>query len=848
VKLRRGILAFFAVLASAQAQEGTVVTLSGAQVRITARQVGGRLIEQYQARDGGNWVTIASSAGESAGPVTARGPSGEVLAGASSGISLEQGVLTERIAIGPHEVVRNIALIGDGHWVHVTTRLEPRGQVELHSFADNFQFEERADWSFSPSIGGFNPDAQYKAPLILTQKSGRAFGIVPDVTSLNRELIRRCNHSLDLDAPGGRFAVGFIPARTYFHSVFVHDLDRAWISGQPFVNSYYILLTAAAPPGEAFREAVRLHWEKFGRRELATAAQQQRGTDAAYKALGLWDDWRSQVWEKESREQWLRIDLGDGKNGGAVRTVRWGRPSPSVYMSSWFNSVRTAVGMAMYARRREARDLLDLATGTIRVALAAPGRDGAFKCIALPKDGSVAWAAGDGAGNSVKTGYLGFDMSWTAYWLLKWRAAGLPESDGILPRCRRLADFLLARQFKDGMIPTRFDESGATQHELSRMLMAETGPAALFLLELYSADQNPRYLEAGLQALRFLEREVIPQRKWYDYETFFSCSPRAVSLDERTQQWPANNLALIPAVEAFLAAYRATGKTEFLRTGEALLDYLLLYQQSWTNPALENLSGDSMLLGGFTTQNSDAEWSDARQSQAGSVLLDYYRATSKVEYLERGVSALRSQFPISPSENWAHSGYGRKAGVSSFHWGTGSGMAGIEIEENFLRDVFIDVPSARAIGVNGIDAARCDVAAGRIELTLTSPFDWARSPVAVFRGAAPGRQYRVVVNGADVGSFEEKSLAAGITIPVPVWSRWHDYLHRRARRQGCRRCRPVARSTVLGNLLPRAVGPDRTGGVQIEDPQNLRVELQRHRGILVLRPERLFQDGPLSGQ
>jgi len=377
------------------------------------------------------------------------------------------------------------------------------------------------------------------------------------------------------------------------------------------------------------------------------------------------------------------------------------------------------------------------------------------------------WAAGDGAGNSVKTGYLGFDMSWTAYWLLKWREAGLPESDAILSRCRRLADFFLARQLNDGMIPTRFDESGAAQGELSRMLMAETGPAALFLLELYSVDRNPKYLEAGLRALQFLEREVIPPRKWYDYETFFSCSPRTIAFDQRTRQWPANDLALIASVEAFLAARRASGKSEFLTQGEALLDYLLLYQQSWTNPALENLSGPSMLLGGFTTQNSDAEWSDARQSQAGNVLLDYYRATGKAEYLERGISALRAQFPISPSENWAHSGYGRKAGVSSFHWGTGSGMAGIELEDDYLRDVIVDVPTARAVGVNGIDVTECEIAGGRIRLTMTSPFSWSRKPILVFRGAEAGKQYDIVVNRADVGVFAEKDLSAGIAAPVP---------------------------------------------------------------------------------
>ena len=762
----------FAASLPVQAQDGAPVTLGDAQVRLEARSVSGRVEERYQARAGSEWVTIARSTGETVGPVSIRGSSGEVLAGAMRGISVEQGALVERLSVGPHAITRSIRLTSRPGWLHVETRLEPRGLAQLHSVADRFQFEGRPDWSYSPSIGGFNPDAQYKAPLILTQEGQRAFGVVPDVDAVTRDLIQRCPHALDLEVPGGpNLSVGFIPARPYFHSVFVHDLDRAWTADQPFVNSYYLLVTATAPPGEAFRAAVRLHWEQFGRRELATAAAEQAGTDAAYKGLGLWDDWRDQVWEKESRAQWLTVPLADGSTGGAVRTVRWGRPRPSVYMSAWFNSVRTAVGMALYARRRQAQDLLDLATGTIRLALAAPGRDGAFKCVAVPTGRTVEWAAGDGAGNSVKNGYLGFDMSWTAYWLLKWRAAGLPLGDAILSRCRRLADFFMARQLPDGMIPTRFDESGATQHDLSRMLMAETGPTALFLLELYASDRNPRYLEAGLRALQFLEKEVIPQRKWYDYETFFSCSPRAISFDQRTQQWPANNLALIPTVAAFLAAHRATGRREFLTQGEALLDYLLLYQQSWTNPALENLSGPSMLLGGFTTQNSDAEWSDARQSQAGNVLLDYYRATGKPEYLERGVSALRSQFPISPSENWAHSGYGKKAGVSSFHWGTGSGIAGIELEEDFLHDAVVDVAAGHAVGVNGIDITECNIAGSQIRLALTSPFRWSRSPVVVFRAAVADRMYRIVVNGVDVGVVAGKGLAAGIPVPAPAAGR-----------------------------------------------------------------------------
>jgi hypothetical protein len=745
----------------------TPVVLDAGQVRVEARLVDGHLEERYLARAGARWIAIAEGSGESAGAVSVRDGRGGILGGAVRNITIEQGALVEKLAFGEYAITRRIEPAGIS-WIHVTTRLESGGKAELHSLADSFRFDGRPDWSYSPSVGGFNPDAQYKAPLILTQERRKAIAIVPDLAGLTREVLRLCPHVLDLDVPNGpRLTVGFVPARYHFHSVYQHDVDRFWTTEREMVNSYYLLVTADAAPGEAFRHAVRLHWEKFGHRELATASASQTGTDPAYRSLGLWDEWRNQVWEKESREQWLAVPLADGSQGGAVRTIRWGRPNPSIYMSAWFNSVRTALGMALYARRNGRGELLDLATGTIRLALAAPGRDGAFKCIALPSGDSVAWAAGDGAGSSIRNGYLGFDMSWTAYWLLKWRAAGFPEGDAILSRCRRLADFLLARQLSDGMIPTRFDESGAPQSELSRALMAETGPAALFLLELYSAQRDSRYLDAALRALGFLEREVIPERKWFDYETFFSCSPRTNAFDERTGQWPANNLALIGSVEAFQAAWRATGKSEYLARGEALLDYLLLYQQCWTNPVLEGLTGKSMLLGGFTTQNSDAEWSDARQSQAGNVLLDYYRATGKPEYLERGVSALRAQFPVSPSENWAHSGYGRKAGVSSFHWGTGSGMAGIELEDDFLRDAVVDLDAARAVGVNGIDIRECAIANDEVRLTLSSPFKWTRKPAVAFHGVPAGRRYRVVVNGVDLGVFAAADLGKGVAAPLP---------------------------------------------------------------------------------
>jgi hypothetical protein len=171
-----------------------------------------------------------------------------------------------------------------------------------------------------------------------------------------------------------------------------------------------------------------------------------------------------------------------------------------------------------------------------------------------------------------------------------------------------------------------------------------------------------------------------------------------------------------------------------------------------------------MLLGGFTTQNSDGEWSDARQSLAGEVILNYYRATGKAEYLERAVEALRAQFPISPSENWAHTAYGHKAGISSFHWGTGSGLAGIEIEEDYLHDAVCDVTARRCVGVNGLNVTDWKIESDRIELQMNSPYHWPRKPVIAFHHTNANQKYRVSVNGNATESFLGKQLEVGVPV------------------------------------------------------------------------------------
>ena len=193
-------------------------------------------------------------------------------------------------------------------------------------------------------------------------------------------------------------------------------------------------------------------------------------------------------------------------------------------------------------------------------------------------------------------------------------------------------------------------------------------------------------------------------------------------------------MAEIQAPTAMLALYHLTQKPEYLESGTKMLDYLLLTQQVWNNPLYT-----PMLVGGFTTQNTDQEWSDARQGYAAIVLADYYDATGNFEYLERAIAAARSTFAVAPSENWAHSGYpDEPGGISSYHWGTGSAMTSVEIMSPKFGDALIDLHAQRGVGFDQCTITDVDITGDTISFRIFS--------------SARERQFLVRFRGIDAGT------------------------------------------------------------------------------------------------
>ena len=224
----------------------------------------GFLNEKYLVYQDNEWVEIAIAKGESSGAVSITDSSNQILQG--NFINMwkdDDSSITEEMAIGNYRITRKLALVGDG-LLHVTTCLNGENPKSLHSFFDRFSFSQDPDWSYAPSIGGFVPDAYYKAPVVMCQSNNLAFAIIPDLNQLSKENLERCNHFLSLNLPAGRLlSTGYAPATLVAHSVYAENQEIYWQPNKNMENSYFLLIIPFAEKKQAYRQAVRFLWDQL---------------------------------------------------------------------------------------------------------------------------------------------------------------------------------------------------------------------------------------------------------------------------------------------------------------------------------------------------------------------------------------------------------------------------------------------------------------------------------------------------------------------------------------------------------------------------------------------------------
>ncbi len=740
------ILALVACTTAAAA----AATIGGSSIRITV-STGAEASELVQIRDGSAWVDALKTNGA------------VMLSGfercTAESADVSGATMIVRGTCGNGWYTREIRIGAEPGTLAVTVRFVPNPGAAVASIEDRLAFAPQPRKNATPTLGPldfvwsqnikaledeFVPHWGFKSPAIIFQQGKVFAAIVPDLDSLSADSLRATPVALDLDVTSGDrawFSYGAAQNQPFGHSYFRRAPNKPLDTASGSITYQYWILASPQPPRLGYRRVTRFLWEKFGSPGLRHSLDLQR--NVRKPELFLFDDWRREAWTRYANETYFEFDC-NGTRCGSLKSNRnpWGKwqdaPKEDAWFNSWFQTLRTAYGWRLYAQRIHDPEMSRKAETILNLALTSPRQDGLFSTIYLHDNDT--WRREEGWAGFPDS-YHTFCMSWQGYWMLRWASDLVPaRKTEILAYLKPYADFLVKNQRANGAIPSWFDERSVPRSEF-RDFNAETAGSALFLAQFSEPAADSKYLKAAVRAQEFISREVIPRQRWYDFETFLSCARKPIYFyDPWTSQYPQNNLSTMQAAQALLKIYHLTREAKYLEEGQQVTDYLLLTQQVWNHPLFS-----PKLLGGTTTQNTDAEWSDARQCYLAMILFDYYQDTGRLDYLERSVAAARSGFAVAPWENWAHTGYpDRNGALTGFHWGTGSQMATVEMMTPVLGDAYINVARRHGVGFNASNVANVRVSGTTLSFDV-EPRD--RRLLLRFSGIDARATYKLIVNG-----------------------------------------------------------------------------------------------------
>lgn len=755
----------------------------------------------------------------------------------------QQGTLRLAGSYGAHRMEMEITVPETGKWARVATAFHLGARTSVARLCVPYHFLPggRALAEYGPPDFLWTPhlrktsehvlaDQVFRSPAVMIQTGSDFCALVPDLHLLAEH--RPMATALDLQLrPAGseapEMSYGFEPYELDGHVYFRRDLGAPPAHGTLRLG-YYIFVDAEAAPSHGYTGAVRFLWETFGR-EYARHVEPQMipfeeyahyACDFAMHRGKLWvgfdmDEtpvggtlaltftgrFRPHVMNKTEldaslfmkkltpivhrfgTDKLLTTKLANDLSEVGLNMLRMTVP-PLVMNQAWFCNLRTAYGLYAWGERRGDFDLMEKARRMKELALRAPGRGGLFASVCYALEEGPVWYEGTQAFEPVREYHVP-DCAWTAHWMLNW-LEDHEKDERLERRARALAEFCASIQKPNGAIPAWVRFRGAVA-EPEEMLAesAQTAAPALLLAHYGYAMRHRPSIEAAAKAAEFLIAHVFPGNRWWDFETFFSCSKKDVGERDRdTGLAPHNTLSMGWAAEAFKYLYLATRKARWLEWGGRALDTLCLYQQVWDAPYVSINT-----FGGFGVMNTDAEWNDARQSVFADTLLDYYRLTREAEYFERGVAALRASFTlmlapenrsVAPGnlgrarpkdfgatyENFAHLGFDRRVpGYVMFDWGSGGACAAAARAHLRYGDVFVDGKARRAFGINGVTAEGVEFEKGGVALRLHSPL-LSNRKIVVKMVDMPLGPHRVRLNGRMLGRFTSRALERGIAVEL----------------------------------------------------------------------------------
>lgn len=721
----------------------------------------------------------------------------------------EEGALVLCGARGVHQLEERIALVAQNHLSVTVTDTITGPPVFLERLMSHFYFvpDDRAmgyalplDFAWLPGLHDQDDhvagDCVFRSPAVIVVAHGMYAAIIPDLDALNRR--PDLPHALDLRSwkhPGSgevyglpRLSYGICACRPDGH---VFTAADGSVSVQPGEHGYRfdLLIGCSDNPHSVLQMVTEWLWLTYGRRYLA---------DIRPQVLPFEEYGRRYTYVHELGRSIKPATPDDETRYGFNNVWRRG-----ANFHAWENDLHTGFGVLHYGHKWSDDRLRKYGKGMLGLALSSPTTDGAFPCIynfeSRSWEGSHYWTSWSAHP------YDGYDlqsMGVSAWWMLYWRER-FPELDAehaILDRVSDFCRFLVRAQLSGGAIPTYYDAHLRPMPQLKEAAPTAIGGAVLAKTALITGDADLR--RAAILAGEFLIREILPRTAFFDFELYYSCSPKPLHwVDPLNGIPPVNTLALQWAADHLLALFRLTGEAMWLRHGETCLSLLSLFQQVWA----PNRFGPAYLFGGFGVMNHDGEWNDGRQSRVVPTYADYYDTTGNLEYLERAVAACRASFAgMDMIENHANginaycinkaegiavetgTGYspeslmhgaprvltGEGGGWTGFNWGPGGGLGASAYLEWRFGAVWVDGESRTVVPIDGVIVEVVQWDESRLELNiasaleaLTHPCTGAR-PIKVKFGRLPMHDGSVTVNGHDYGNRDCEALSQGLDLTI----------------------------------------------------------------------------------
>jgi hypothetical protein len=755
------------------------------KVKIVIDTTGRRLTERYYARDGRRWILMLQSGNiERTDPQIRVNRENIDISYSSVNVIYNQNGQVHLCLFGSDEVhliEKNIHLNKNDPYILYRINYKVEGSAALYFVLSTYSFRpdgqqylkyKPLDFVYTPALRP-EPDEVigdhvFRAPVFMMQEGKRFAALLPDINFLGgKARVMKTSGDVQIETSDEPFMsyglMNWERKREHVYYAYTDTLP-ALVEDTVLSYGYSIYLNAEAPERQGYRDIIRYQWEQIGRNNL---------TDGISPQKEPFDRYIRKAWH----EFLTSIALDTEYKGEPVTLLRQGRLAWSnnmhpeadndTWFNSWFQSLRTAYGMYLYGNQTDNPRIKRQAWQVLKLALRAPQKNGIAPSVFYMDPSGGHWVA-DHAWGGIENGeyYSMFHNSWTGYWMLRWLDLTSEKTDAIINYTTAFGDFLIRNQQRSGVIPSWYHPGTLEPSPVLRDENAETAGAALFLAELYARTDQTKYLDASIRAMRYIFKEIVPEHKWFDFETFFSCSRKPVGFfDSYTQQHPQNTLSLFQAIEASHRLYQITDDRVYHEYGTALLDYLLLYQQIWSP---DFLSCD--LFGGFGVQNTDGEWSDSRQGYFAVTLMNYYELTGNREYFERSVSALRSMFSLFESsdsprtwENYAHASFDMPGGVTGIHWGTGSSVVSIHLIREKYGDAHINVEELWGVGIDGCTVRDVEASEGNIAIIIEDIVETPREIKVTFGRLEPDG-YNVSVNGYEIGRFSENELMRGIYV------------------------------------------------------------------------------------